>query len=66
MVGLNRMTNTLYPELPTDSRKRARPHDEEDEETICEEDINAIVTILGNQLLIVKKSIMAEKGNYTL
>ncbi|KAK4510727.1 uncharacterized protein ATC70_005160 [Mucor velutinosus] len=57
------MTNALDLEPPADNRKRCRPND--DEESISEEDINAIVTILGNQLLIVKKSIMTEKESYT-
>lgn len=62
------MTNTLNLEstsitsspIPIDSNKRARSN----EKALSEEEINAIVNILGNHLLIVKKLIMVEKGKY--
>ncbi|CAO0792542.1 unnamed protein product [Mucor circinelloides] len=58
------MTTTPYPDSPIANCKRSRPNDD-DEEAINQEEINAIVNTLGNQLLIVKKSIMIEKESYT-
>lgn len=55
------MTKAPYPDSPIANCKRSRPNDD-DEEAINQEEINAIVSTLGNQLLIVKKSIMIEKG----
>ncbi|KAL9537601.1 hypothetical protein MBANPS3_011633 [Mucor bainieri] len=58
------MTNTLDRALPTDNRKRCRPNDD-DAEATSEAEINATVSVLGSQLLHVRKRIMAEKEAYT-
>ncbi|CEP12884.1 hypothetical protein [Parasitella parasitica] len=58
------MTHKLVsaPPIPaTVKNKRQRPN----EKPLGEEDIHVIVTMLGNQLLNVKKLIMVEKDTYT-